>query len=47
MNNKDAAVTFFKMVCDHQVKEAYDKFIAPNFKHHNSWWSRCGTWASR
>jgi predicted SnoaL-like aldol condensation-catalyzing enzyme len=33
--NKDAAVSFLKMVSSGNVREAYTKFVGPGFKHHN------------
>jgi len=33
--NKDAALSFLKMASTGNVREAYAKFIAPNFKHHS------------
>jgi predicted SnoaL-like aldol condensation-catalyzing enzyme len=33
--NKDAVVSFLKMASSGDVREAYSKFIGPNFKHHN------------
>ena len=32
---KEAATLFLKMVAQREVREAYEKFIAPSFKHHN------------
>jgi predicted SnoaL-like aldol condensation-catalyzing enzyme len=37
MTKKEAAVSFLKMVADRNVRAAYDKFIAPTFKHHNQY----------
>ncbi len=37
MNKKEAVTTFFKMIVADRVQEAYDKFIAPDFIHHNQW----------
>jgi predicted SnoaL-like aldol condensation-catalyzing enzyme len=34
-NNKDIAVTFLKMASSGNVREAYSKFVSPDFKHHN------------
>ena len=33
--NKDAAVSFLKMASSGDVREAYSKFVGPEFKHHN------------
>jgi predicted SnoaL-like aldol condensation-catalyzing enzyme len=33
--NKDAAVSFLKMASSGDVREAYSKFVGPNFRHHN------------
>jgi predicted SnoaL-like aldol condensation-catalyzing enzyme len=33
--NKDAAVSFLKMASSGNVREAYSKFVGPEFKHHN------------
>jgi predicted SnoaL-like aldol condensation-catalyzing enzyme len=33
--NKDVAVSFLKMASSGDVREAYSKFVGPNFKHHN------------
>lgn len=35
MSKKEAATGFLKMVAARNVREAYDKYIAPNFIHHN------------
>ncbi len=32
---KDAAVTFLQLAAAGHVKEAYDRFVAPSFRHHN------------
>lgn len=37
MSNKENAINFFKMLFQNKVREAYDKFIAPDFIHHNPW----------
>ena len=34
-NNKDIAVTFLKMASSGNMREAYSKFVSPDFKHHN------------
>jgi predicted SnoaL-like aldol condensation-catalyzing enzyme len=33
--HKDAAIAFLKTVASGQVREAYERHIAPSFKHHN------------
>lgn len=37
MANKEKAISFLKMAASGKVKEAYDKFIASNFVHHNQY----------
>lgn len=32
---REAAVAFLQMASSGKVKEAYDRFIGPNFRHHN------------
>ncbi|MBE4908505.1 nuclear transport factor 2 family protein [Bacillus luteolus] len=32
---KEKAVSFLKLVASGKVREAYERFIAPDFKHHN------------
>ena len=39
MNRKEMVLDFFKMLTDKKVKEAYDKYIAPEFKHHNPYFA--------
>lgn len=34
-SNKDAAVSFLKMAASGQIREAYSKFVEPDFRHHN------------
>ena len=36
--NKDTAVSFLKMGSRGDVREAYSKFVAPGFKHHNPYY---------
>lgn len=36
---KEAATTFLKMVSSGQVQEAYDRFVAPSFIHHNQYFA--------
>lgn len=35
MSNKETVLSFFKLLAGQKVKEAFDKHIAENFKHHN------------
>lgn len=35
MTNKEVAKTFLTMAASGEIKPAYDRFIAPNFTHHN------------
>ena len=37
MDKKELAIGFLTMVAENKVREAYDKFIAPDFKHHNQY----------
>ncbi len=37
MTQKDKAISFLKMAGSGDVKAAYEKFIAPNFIHHNQY----------
>lgn len=37
MDKKDLAVGFLKTVVATQVREAYEKFVAPHFVHHNQY----------
>jgi len=34
-SNKETAVLFLKMASSGDVREAYSKFVAPGFRHHN------------
>lgn len=34
-HDRDAAVSFLKMASGGEVREAYSKFVGPNFRHHN------------
>jgi predicted SnoaL-like aldol condensation-catalyzing enzyme len=34
-SNKDAAVSFLKLAVSGKVREAYSKFVAAGFRHHN------------
>lgn len=35
MNNKDKVRSFFKLLSEQKVKEAFDSYVASDFKHHN------------
>lgn len=35
MNKKEIAVSFLKLVVTGKIREAYDKYIISNFRHHN------------
>jgi predicted SnoaL-like aldol condensation-catalyzing enzyme len=35
--NKEIATSFLQMVASGQVREAYEKFISPDFRHHNAY----------
>ena len=35
MRTKEAAVSFLEMASSGNVREAYSKFVGPDFKHHN------------
>ena len=35
MNNKDKVQSFFKLLTQQKVKEAFDAYVAEEFKHHN------------
>jgi predicted SnoaL-like aldol condensation-catalyzing enzyme len=37
MNRKQSAIDFLKLAGTGKVQEAYDKYIAPNFIHHNQY----------
>lgn len=34
-DHKDAAIDFMRLVASPSVREAYRKYVAPNFRHHN------------
>ncbi|MBI2340079.1 MAG: nuclear transport factor 2 family protein [Deltaproteobacteria bacterium] len=38
MNKKDIATTFFKLASSGKVREAYEKYVHPNFTHHNAYY---------
>ncbi len=35
LNRKESAISFLKLSASGNVREAYDTFISPNFRHHN------------
>jgi predicted SnoaL-like aldol condensation-catalyzing enzyme len=35
MNNKEIAISFLRLAAAGQVDEAYEKYVSPNFFHHN------------
>ena len=35
MNKKDIAVSFLRLASSGRVREAYDQYVSPNFRHHN------------
>jgi predicted SnoaL-like aldol condensation-catalyzing enzyme len=37
MSKKDIAESFLKLASSGKVREAYDKYISPNFRHHNAY----------
>ena len=37
MNRKDAAKKFLRLCATGKVREGYERFVAPGFKHHNPW----------
>jgi predicted SnoaL-like aldol condensation-catalyzing enzyme len=37
MSNKQSATSFLKMASSGEVRAAYEKFVAPNFIHHNQY----------
>jgi predicted SnoaL-like aldol condensation-catalyzing enzyme len=37
MSKKESAISFLKMAAFGNVREAYDKFISPDFIHHNQY----------
>lgn len=38
MTHKEIAMDFLRLAASGQVKEAYDKYIAPDFRHHNPYY---------
>lgn len=37
MDNAEIATTFLQLCARGDVREAYDRFVAPGFVHHNAW----------
>lgn len=35
MNKKEITVSFLNLVVSGKIREAYDKYVSPNFRHHN------------
>ncbi|MGZ6485526.1 MAG: nuclear transport factor 2 family protein [Pseudobdellovibrio sp.] len=38
-SNKEIATFFLNLAANGEVEEAYEKFVAPDFKHHNQYFS--------
>ena len=38
-SKKDNAITFLKLAASGKLDEAYDSYIAPNFRHHNAYFA--------
>jgi predicted SnoaL-like aldol condensation-catalyzing enzyme len=38
-SQKDNAITFLKLAASGKLDEAYDSYIAPNFRHHNAYFA--------
>lgn len=38
MNRKDVVASFFNCAVSGQIRVAYDKFVSPNFRHHNAYY---------
>ena len=36
-DHKEAATTFLHLVTANRIREAYERFVGPNFRHHNPW----------
>jgi predicted SnoaL-like aldol condensation-catalyzing enzyme len=36
-SSKDDAIAFLRMAAGGQVREAYERFVGPGFRHHNPW----------
>ena len=37
MTHREAAVDFLKLVASGRARDAFDRYVAPNFRHHNPW----------
>ncbi|HUN65287.1 MAG TPA: nuclear transport factor 2 family protein [Bacteroidota bacterium] len=37
MNKKEMAVSFLQMASSGKVREAYERYVHKNFRHHNAW----------
>src|SRR5436190_16827256 len=37
MNHKDSAIEFLKLCAANHIREAYERFAGPDFRHHNPW----------
>ena len=37
MNKKDIATDFLKLAASGKVREAYEKYVSPDFRHHNAY----------
>ena len=35
--NKEIATSFLQMVASGQIREAYEKYVSPDFRHHNAY----------
>lgn len=40
--HKDAATDFLKLAASGRAREAFDRYVAPNFRHHNPWFAGDG-----
>lgn len=36
-SHKEAALSFLHMVVEGKIREAYEKYISPDFRHHNTY----------
>ena len=39
MSHTEIAISFLQMAGSGQVREAYEKYVSPDFKHHNVWYT--------
>lgn len=39
MTNKEAALSFLNLIIEGKIREAYDKYVSPNFRHHNPYFN--------